>query len=55
MPAYRLKLTVVKPTCPIDTLGHENGRFRSEHAVVIKVRPPPKRALLRGIFDAKTR
>ena len=43
---------VVKPACPIDTLGHENGRFRSDHSVVIKDRPR-LRGLLRGIFEAK--
>jgi hypothetical protein len=32
-------IQVVKPACPIDTLGNENGRFRSEHSVVIKDRP----------------
>jgi hypothetical protein len=30
---------VVKLARPIDTLGHENGRFQSDHSVVIKDRP----------------
>jgi hypothetical protein len=32
-------LSIVKPACPIDTLGHENGWFRSDHSVVVKDRP----------------
>jgi hypothetical protein len=32
-------IQVVKPACPIDTSGHENGRFLLEHSVAIKDRP----------------
>jgi len=55
---------VVKLACPIDTLGHENGRFLLEHSVVITLLLSlccyhsvvikdrlRLRGLLRGIFE----
>ena len=39
--------------CLIDTLGYENGRFRSEQSVVVKDVSSHTRALLRGVFEVK--
>jgi hypothetical protein len=33
------QITLVKPAYPIDTLGHENGRFLLEHSVLSKIDP----------------
>jgi len=45
---------VVKPACPIDNLGPENGLFFSEPSVVIKDRPNPASPPEKGISEAKS-
>jgi len=45
---------VVRPACPIDNLGRENGLFFLDHSVVIKDRPNPASPPENGIFEAKS-
>src|ERR1700687_5342668 len=49
----RVPFRLSNPHVLLTPWGHENGRFRSDHSVVIKDRPRLRGPLLRVIFEAK--